>query len=103
MGLAEVIEPMLDRVDAACTTMPYPFDTATGEVTLLQYLYGHDLPDDRMLYTMVRANRLVSALPDLYVRLLGRFAQMALAIDTEPAASASAASASAGVGDEPAG
>lgn len=77
--LAGELEPLLQRVEAACGDTRYPFDSATGEITLSQYLFGHDLPDEPALSALVRALRLMDVLPGLQVRLLGRFAQMAQA------------------------
>ena len=75
-----VLEPLLQRVDAACGDVRYPFDTATGEIALRQYLFGHDIPVEPTLAALVRATRLMDVLPGLQARLLGRFAQMAQAI-----------------------
>jgi hypothetical protein len=77
--LAGELEPMLQRVEAACSAVLYPFDSATGEITLSQYLFGHDLPEEPSLNALVRALRLMDVLPSLKVRLLGRFAQMSQA------------------------
>jgi Zn-dependent protease with chaperone function len=75
--LTSLLEPLLQRVEDACGDVRYPFDSATGEITLSQYLFGHDLPDEPTLNALVRALRVMDVLPGLQVRLLGRFAQMA--------------------------
>jgi hypothetical protein len=75
--LTEHLETLLTRVDEACGDVLYPFDSATGEIPLYQYLFGQDLPDVPTLAALVRALRLMDVLPGLQVRLLGRFAQMA--------------------------
>lgn len=75
--MAGALEPLLQRVDAACGAVRYPFDSATGEITLREFLFGHDLPDEPIINALVRALRLMDALPGLQIRLLGRFAQMA--------------------------
>jgi Zn-dependent protease with chaperone function len=77
--LTERLEGLLQRVDEACGDVRYPFDSATGEIALYQYLFGQDLPDVPTLAALVRALRLMDTLPGLQVRLLGRFAQMAQA------------------------
>ena len=75
--MTSLLDPLLQRVEAACGDARYPFDSATGEITLIQYLFGQDLPDEPTLNALVRALRLMDVLPGLQVRLLGRFAQMA--------------------------
>jgi hypothetical protein len=77
--MAGVLEPLLQNVEAACGAVLYPFDSATGEITLSQYLFGHDLPDEPIIKALVQTLRLMDVLPGLQVRLLGRFAQMAQA------------------------
>ncbi len=77
--LTERLEALLQRVDEACGDVRYPFDSATGEILLYQYLFGQDLPDAPTLAALVRALRLMDVLPGLQVRLLGRFAQMSQA------------------------
>ncbi len=44
--MAGALEPLLQHVEAACGEVLYPFDSATGEITLSQYLFGRDLPDE---------------------------------------------------------
>jgi hypothetical protein len=78
--MTDGLEPLLQRVDAACSDVPYPFDSATGELPLNDYLFGQDLPEVPTLAVLVRALRLMDVLPGLQVRLLGRFAQMAQAV-----------------------
>jgi hypothetical protein len=78
--MTDSLEPLLQRVEAACGDVPYPFDSATGELPLHQYLFGQDLPEVPTLAALVRALRLMDVLPGLQVRLLGRFAQMAQAV-----------------------
>lgn len=77
--MTERLEALLLQVDEACGDVCYPFDSATGEIPLYQYLFGQDLPDVPTLAALVRALRLMDVLPGLQVRLLGRFAQMAQA------------------------
>ena len=77
--MTSVLAPLLQRVENACGTVLYPFDSATGEITLNQYLFGDDLPDEPIIKALVCALRLMDVLPSLQVRLLGRFAQMAQA------------------------
>jgi hypothetical protein len=90
-NLIDVLQPLLQRVDAACAEVRYPFDTATGEVSLRQYLFGHDVPAEAILDALVRATRLMDVLPDLYVRLLGRFAQMAQAVEADAVSTSASA------------
>ena len=75
-----ILEPLLQRVAEACGDVRYPFDTATGEIALQQYLFGHDVPEEPTIGALVRAMRLMDVLPGLQARLLGRFAQMAQAV-----------------------
>ncbi len=77
----EAMTPLLQTVEPMCGDLKYPFAHGGTEVSLARYLLGDDRHEDQVIRTFVQARRLTDALPDLYLRLLGRFVQMTTIVE----------------------